>query len=343
MYRNILLILIIFTLFGCAAVMTDEYYERGVSFYEQGEYYTAIQEFSKYPQKHSLYAESQKFIVMSQARMNELLDDLTERAYNKWKDDYYSLAIELFYEIRRINPEEADIDDIIKEAHSVLEKTMLSLKKEFEDNRANRDIFGCKQVLERMERIFPGHDITQKTVKNYNMLKDIVLQKAFITIEDHMKRGRDENIEQADLLVEYMRGIDDRDQRTLVIARRLDDFKEDRRRRSEIIRQARERRSFRHLYEQGLEKYEQGNLKEAVDIWENALKYGTADNKLLDKLNNAKRELSATILNILKKAEFYFELEDYSKARELFERVLEIDMQNEKAKEFIRKIIIIQQ
>ncbi len=343
MNRIIILSALFILLVSCVPRVSDQHYSDGVALFDQGEYYRAIVEFRKYPPKHKLYNDAQEYINQSEELLSQIVQDLFKEADIKWKDDYYTAAIAKYYQIKAVNPEEPDIDKIISEAEETVESTVSELQANFEKARNENDIFACKQNIERMIRISPEHSTTVSTRETYQALKDVVLQKSYLLVEDYLKTGRKSDIEKASLQVEYMQGIDESDQRTIIISKKLEEYLDKEKQRAERTREVQKQQKLQQYMSQGSEKYEQGSLKEAIEIWEKARREGVADNTLLQWLNKAKKELSDLVFNYLKQGEFYFEIEDYSKAKELFEKALELDPKNASAKDYLDKISIIQQ
>lgn len=329
--------------FGCAPQIPQQHFDKGVALFEQGEYYNAINEFSKYPPRHKLYNDAQDYVANAQEKLDQVTLELFEKASLRWKDDYYSEALSIYFNIQKINPEADNIDEIITKAEIDLENAIKDLQKQFEESRRENDIFACKQSLDKMLRISPEHPSVISTRENYQALKDVILQKSYMLVEDYIKSGRRANIEKAALQLEYMQGIDENDQRTVLIARKLDEYLERERQRSERSRERQQQEKLQEYMRAGSEKYEQGLLKEAIEIWEKARREGIADNTLNQWLNKARKELSELVYNYVRQGEFYFEMEDYSKAKELFEKALDLDPNNASAKDFLQKIIIIQQ
>lgn len=342
-YYGLFLILTLLFSFACAPRVSEHYFDEGVLLFEQGEYYQAIQEFNKYPEKHRLYDEAQSYKIQARQILDEKVSELLNQASNKWRDGYLSEAIKNYYQILAKDPGFDNIHEIIREGEEALETSIMALGNQFEDARRQNDIFQCKQIIEKMIRMSPGHDITETTRKNYQALKDIVLQKSYLLVEEIIRSGRSDDIEKAELQVEYMQGIDENDQRTILIGNKLQEHIEQEKQRADRARQQQRRQRLQQIFESGTQEYQKGNLKEAIEIWERARREGIADNTLNNWLNTAKRELSQLVLNYIQQGEFYFEMEDYTSARELFERAIDLDPNNEKAKDYIQKIIILKQ
>lgn len=343
MNRIFVVLLTAMLVISCAPRVSDQHYSDGVSFFEQGEYYKAMVEFRKYPPKHKLYNDAQDYIRQSAERLEEIVQEIMKEAESKWQEDFYSMAISKYYQVKAVNPEEPDIDGIIAGAEEELEKTIQELQANFEKARDENDIISCKQNIEKMIKVSPEHQSTVSTQETYQSLKDVVLQKSYLQVEDYLKTGRKSDVEKAGQQVEFMQNIDETDQRTIIISRKLEEYLEKERLKAERTRESQKEAKLQQYMSQGSAFYEQGSLKEAIEVWEKARREGVADNTLLQWLSKAKKELNELVFNYLKQGEFYFESEDYSKAKELFEQALGLDPKNATAKEYLDKINIIQQ
>ena len=96
-------------------------------------------------------------------------------------------------------------------------------------------------------------------------------------------------------------------------------------------------------YTDGLKAYHEGRLAEAIEKWKNALKLTPENEEIQTSLRNAERELKlqgemeSEVKKWYNKGMQYFLEENYDRAIEEFEKILEMNPQHQQAKEMIKK------
>ena len=341
-FRTILLSLLAVCVFvACAPRVDPMFFEQGKTLYEQGEYYKAIQQFAKYPEKHKLHTQAQDYINKSETALQGIINKKLEQAEAAWKDDFCSKSIAILQQCVEIDPRRDDVNQLLVQRQDLLAQEMERTRTAYEMARGDNDILTCKITYEKLKRMAPESPLCQRIQENYLALKDVVLQKAYIIFNDLLKSRKRDATENAMKQVEYMQGIDAEDQRAQLASQKLAEHLEKQEQRKKDAQARQRAEKTKEYLQQGMEAYEQGKLKLALDILQEAQRTGFANKAVRNFLEKTRVEIQELITNYTNQGKFYFDLEDYPKAREMFEKALNLDPDNETAKEYIRQIVTI--
>lgn len=259
------------------------FFSQGEKYYKKGDLVSARAMFEEIIALNPDHQEARDYINMIEQRFGEVVNSIFVRGVSYYEQANYSNALDEMEKVLSLNPDHREAKEyitLIENKQRELEKIKLALKKKQEEERKNRKISAClKKGLNYYEEkqwtkainlfnevlaLAPGHKVALEHIVICYYAQGLTLHKEGKLLEAlHMFNN---------------------------VLRLYPEHEEAQERISRIDEECKEKAE--QYNRKGLVEYTQGNLQEAIEDWENALRFYPDLETARKNLERAQKEIN---------------------------------------------------